>query len=146
MNIEVNKKNLELLAREYGVKFVVLYGSHVAGKTIEESDVDVAVFFETRRVPESFSRYSEIMQKLAEALQVEIGKLDFVILNKANILLRYEITAKGKLLFGDEDEYLQYKAFAFRDYHDAKSLFQLEDLLIRKRQTLLKQSLSGISA
>ncbi len=140
MDIQIDQKSLNLFARECGARFVALYGSRATGNFTEESDTDVAVFFESGHIPRDFGTYANVTQKLGEILRIGATSIDFVILNRANILLRYEITAKGKLLYGDENEYEQYRAFAFREYHDARSLFELEDILIRKRQKLIKEA------
>ena len=55
-------------------------------------------------------------------------KIDLTDLNNANILLRYEITRNGVILFGNAQEYEEFKAFSFRDYIDAKSLLSLKIL------------------
>ena len=66
-------------------------------------------------------------------------KIDLTDLNNANILLRYEITRNGIILFGDPQDYEELRAFSFRDYIDAKSLFELEDIIIKKDYCLLKK-------
>lgn len=137
MNTLINRVKLEEFARELGVRFVVLYGSYAVGDHKEKSDVDVAVLFDPESIPASFDKYSKCLEMLGKIFSLP-SPIDFVVLNNANILLRYEITSKGKLLYGDEDDYEQYKAFAFRDYFDAKELFSLEELLINRRQTFLK--------
>ena len=87
-----------------------------------------------------YKLYLDLLGNLSEILQIGTNQLDLTDLAKANILLRYETTSRGKLLYGDEDEYTEFKAFAFRDYIDAKPLFELEDILIKKRQELIKQA------
>lgn len=136
MNINLIK--LEELAQAQGIKQIVLYGSQATGEASAESDFDVAVFLEPAKVPTfHFEGYLNLLVPLAQALGAADGKIDLVLLNTANILLRYEITSKGKLLFGDLDFFAQYQAFAFRDYIDAKPLFELENYLVVKRQALM---------
>lgn len=125
------------LARETGIRFIVLFGSQTKERK-EGSDFDIAV--STLKELDA-DNYTKILSGLAEALNVPDSKIDLANLNKANILLRYEITSQGVLLYGDETEYEELKAFAFRDYVDAESLFKLEELLIHKRQKLIKEKL-----
>jgi len=140
MKIYIKQEKLRAFARKHGARFVILYGSYAAGRPNGESDVDVAAFFKQGQIPDNFSVYSKVVGELGEMFRAGTGTVDFVILNTANILLRYEITAKGKLLYGPKDEYEQYKAFAFREYVDAKSLFELESFMIKKRQRLIRKS------
>lgn len=125
------------LARETGIRFIVLFGSQTKERK-EGSDFDIAV--STLKELDA-DNYTKILSGLAEALNVPDSKIDLANLNKANILLRYEITSQGVLLYGNKTEYEELKAFAFRDYVDAESLFKLEELLIHKRQKLIKEKL-----
>lgn len=137
----INKDILNRYAKEKGVKFIVLFGSHSNGRVRDESDLDIAVFLNNQPVFSDFNGFSGILNNLAISLGVDAGRIDVVDLNSANILLRYEITSKGKLLYGDKDEYEQFRAFAFRDYLDAKSLFDLEGFLIAKKQELIGEKI-----
>ena len=58
-----------------------------------------------------------------------------------NRCLRYEVTSRGNLLYGNELEYLELKSFAFRDYVDARGLFNLEKIMIGKRHKLILEAL-----
>jgi len=138
--IKFNKTELEKYAERDGIKFVVLFGSRAKGNIQENSDFDIAIFLrDGSSIFENLVRYSKILTELNRILNLGNQKIDLASLNKANILLRYEITSSGVLLYGDESEYEQYKAFAFRDYLDSKSLFGLEELLIKKRQEALEE-------
>lgn len=139
-DLPVDNNKLIELAQKLGLRFVILHGSRADNSAHDESDVDVAVYLEPGRLEHfGFSAYEAILNGLVDALGTAgIGKLDLVILNDTNILLRYEITQKGKLLYGNALTYLQYCAFAYRDYIDARPLFNLENALILKRQTLIQ--------
>jgi len=91
-----------------------------------------------------FDVYSQFLDGLSTILQIAYEKIDLTDLDNANILLRYEVTCRGKLLYGDELEYLELKSFAYRDYIDAKRLFDLERDLIGKRQKMILESLDKI--
>lgn len=137
----IDKEQLNKFAKECGVKFLVLCGSYAQGTVRDDSDVDVAVYFDSpKSIFHDFGNYSNFINRLQNIIQFG-GTVDLIDLKDANILLRYEVTAKGKFLFGDETEYAQYKAFAFREYLDATSLFELESNLIQKRQKLLKEAI-----
>ena len=136
-----NEQKLAEYAEEKAIKFIVLFGSRASGAETRESDFDVAVFLKNEKdFFSDYKLYLDLLGNLSEILQIGTNQLDLTDLAKANILLRYETTSRGKLLYGDEDEYTEFKAFAFRDYIDAKPLFELEDILIKKRQELIKQA------
>lgn len=138
-NINIDKEKIKALALENNVKFVVLFGSFASDKEKKESDIDVALYLNGNQlVFKNFPAYSQILSGLIKIFSASDKKIvDIVDLKTANILLRYEITSKGKLLYGDEIDYEDYKSFAFRDYIDARRLFEVEDSLIKKRQKLI---------
>lgn len=140
--MQVNQnQELEKYAREKGIKFIVLFGSRATGTANNDSDFDVAVYLKDDKSvfgDLSLGEYSEMLEKLKECFGFNPDKIDLTDLNSANILLRREVTVNGKLLYGDANEYENYKAFAYRDYVDAKPLFDLESLLINKRQKLIQ--------
>ncbi len=133
---------LEEFGKQEGLRFVILFGSRAEGKAGEKSDYDVAVLF---RDPEKFMRkYTETLFAVSEQLRVPAECVDLSNLGTGNILLRYEATRAGILIYGDPEEYLNYQCFAYREYIDAGSLFELERTLIDKRQEYLRQLVSSI--
>ena len=134
-NFSIDKEKVKKFALENNVKFIVLFGSFGSNKEKKESDIDMALYLNSNQlVFENFSAYSKILAGLTEIFSASDKIVDIVDLKTANILLRFEITSRGALLYGEEIDYENYKSFAFRDYTDAKKLFELEDSLIKKRQ------------
>lgn len=141
--MKIDTKKLENYARENGIKFIILFGSRAVGGFKDGSDFDVAVALKNGKGFFGDSNlYCDLLDNLGKSLQISDDEIDLTDLNRADILLRYEITSRGNLLYGDADEYAAFQAFAFRDYIDAKPLFALEDLLIRKRQKLIRQAIN----
>lgn len=139
--IKIDKKGLHEYARQAGIRFIVLFGSHADKTFNKESDFDIAVYLiNDKPIFENFKEYYAMLEKLGNLLMIEQENIDLIDLRSANILLRYEITSKGKLLYGDKEQYEELKAFAYRDYIDASPLFRLEDLIIKKRQALIKET------
>lgn len=136
--IDFNSKKAEIkkIAEKHKIKFIVLFGSQTKGAPREDSDFDVAVYMDGFN---GLDAYNAALFGLAGALNIPSQKVDLTDLKNANPLLRYEITREGKLLFGNELDYLEFKAFAFRDYIMAKSLLDLEYFLIKKRHKLLEK-------
>lgn len=140
--LKIDREKLNNFAEKTGIRFVVLFGSQVGEKVAKESDFDIAVSLNNgQSIFEDLNKYSEMLENFAEILFVGDNKIDLTDLSNANILLRYEITRKGVLLFGNAQDYEDFKAFSFRDYMDARPLFELEDAIIKKRQVFIKESL-----
>lgn len=138
IDFNLKKPEIQKLAEKHKIKFIVLFGSQVKGIPGEDSDFDIAIYTDRLNF---FDKYSEILSDLAKIFGVFEDKIDLTDLKNANILLRYEITSEGKLLYGRELDYLELKSFAFRDYIAAQSLFNLEYLIIKKKQKLFAKNL-----
>lgn len=141
--LKFDKEKLNNYAEKSGIKFVVLFGSQAMGNTAKESDFDIAVSFKNgKSIFDDLKKYSEILENFSKIFSIGDEKIDLTDLNNANILLRYEITRNGIILFGDPQDYEELRAFSFRDYIDAKSLFELEDIIIKKRLLFIKERLA----
>lgn len=133
--MKFDKKKIQEIAEKYDLKMLLLFGSQLKSKKLlhPESDVDIAYASKKKLTGD------ETVDLNCDLIDIfEHSKIDMVDLKKAPPLLRFEISQNSKMLFGDEMDYLEFKAQAFRIYIDAKPLFKLRDLLIRKRQELLK--------
>lgn len=139
ININSKKSQIEKLAKKREIKFVVLFGSQAKGVPRKNSDFDIAVYMDKFS---DLDKYSDALFELAKIFGVSEDKIDLTDLKNADPLLRYEITSKGKLLYGDELDYLNLKAFSFRDYISAKHLMDLEYFLIKKKQKLFANLLN----
>ena len=142
INILKIKSEIYKFAQKYGIKFIILFGSQVKETLKKESDFDVAISLNNgRSIFDDSKLYSELLENFSHVFNAKEDKIDLTDLDKVNILLRYDVTSGGKLLYGDENNYAQYRAFAFREYIDAKPLFRLEDYLINKSQRLINEAL-----
>jgi predicted nucleotidyltransferase len=89
------------LCERHGVKLAVLFGSLVTGKASRDSDIDLAVLLDTKNPP----GFGEVPQRAPVRLLTDLlhflgtSKLDLVILNRADALLRYEVARTGKPLY-----------------------------------------------
>jgi predicted nucleotidyltransferase len=140
--MKVDREKIEKYAFEKGIKFIILFGSQAVGDKHENSDFDVAVLTTREKNLSVLKNYSEILDVLSNILGIPDYRIDLTNLNKANPFLKYEVVSSGKLLYGDEDEYADYRAGAFKDYVDSQPLFHLEKYLIKKRQNLLGELLA----
>ena len=140
--MKVDRERIEKYAFEKGIKFIILFGSQAVGDRHENSDFDVAVLTTREKNLSVLKNYSEILDFLSNILGIPDYRIDLTNLNKTNPFLKYEVVSSGKLLYGDEDEYADYRAGAFKDYVDSQPLFHLEKYLIKKRQNLLGEFLA----
>lgn len=120
-------------AERMGLRMVVLFGSHAGGdlSASPESDVDLAVLPGPVR--------PSIMDVHAALATATSASLDLVWLDEADHLFRWEILRNSELLYGDIDDYLEYRAFAFRDFTDSADLRALEAELLTRKLARLKE-------
>lgn len=133
------KQKVNKIAKKYGLELVLLFGSFASGKKHKDSDYDIAVLTEENKNISDIKNYTDVLFFLSKVLEIPSQKMDLTNLNNANPLLRYEITMKGKLVFGDKNLFDEYRAWSFRNYIDSQPLFNLEHHLIEKRHQMLKQ-------
>ena len=69
--------------------------------------------------------------------------LDLALLGRADPLFRYEIFRQGIMLYGDLDDFYEYKIFATRSFMDASDLRALEEVLFKKRMAYIRRHLHG---
>lgn len=136
MDIEKSKLPIEKIAQKHNLKFVVLFGSAASSRMNNTSDIDMAILAKSH-APLDYRSFLNFAADLSETLGAGSRKIDLIDLAKANILLRYEATRNGVLLYGDKIAYQDYRTFAFKDYIDSQSLRDLESILIKKRQNAL---------
>ncbi|MEK7621979.1 MAG: nucleotidyltransferase domain-containing protein [Patescibacteria group bacterium] len=144
MNLnDQQKEKLEKLATENDLRFIVLFGSQASGAANKQSDYDVALM---SRHPQplyaNFNRFTQILDRLSNALQVPEQKLDLTDLHNEDILLRYQIVLDGELLVGDIDDYENFRVFTVREYQGAVRLRELATAVIKRRQELLRGALA----
>lgn len=136
--IPYDKKKLARVAREFNLKFVIAHGSSVSGTLHPESDFDVAVLgkkeIDFATLLKLHGAFDEVF-KLREGMDMDIKSL-----HKVDPLLRYDVAIRGRLLYGDNTEFEEYKAISQRIYEDAAPLFDLERKLAYKFQKYLNDA------
>lgn len=139
-SIEYDQAALESASRRLGLRRVVLFGSHATAEPAPgpDSDVDVAV---SHTGPRDRSAFWELHDALGEVFP---GRpLDLVFFEDADPLFRWEIVRHGVLLYGDPLDYLEYRAFALRDFVDSADLRALERVLFEKKMAFIRRRLSA---
>jgi predicted nucleotidyltransferase len=127
---------LAKLARQFSLRFIVLYGSQASGRMQGDSDLDVAVVGDHEL---SFDTFFALMAPLETTFHqfYTFKDFDLVDFQRADPLLRYEIVAGGRLVAGNPDAYEALAVATQRAYEDSRSLFALERRLVHKFQQRL---------
>jgi predicted nucleotidyltransferase len=116
-----------------GIKLVVLFGSRVKGYARRDSDADVAVLADH---PLSISERGNIASALAPELKLSEDNVDVVDLWDAPPLLGHEVGETGKLLHGNEVDFLRFRVLAWKRYQDTAKFR-------RAREAMLARTLHG---
>jgi predicted nucleotidyltransferase len=121
-----------------GLRSIVLFGSFARGEPPPgpESDIDLAIACDRARARPSIWDLQREFDHIFPDRSVDI-----VFLADADPLFRWEIVAEGVLLAGDPLAFLEYRAFAFRDFQDSADLRALERILFEKRMAFIRQRL-----
>jgi predicted nucleotidyltransferase len=109
------KEVLAPIAKRFGLRLIVLFGSVARGKTNAESDVDLAVL--AMRLL-TFEERLEVWSALSPLFSVDV---DLAVLNHADSLLGFEVACSGKVLFENKlYAWEDWKSYAFRQYWDTE--------------------------
>ncbi len=127
------KEKVEKIAQKNNLKFVILYGSQARQRSRPDSDLDLAILGEKeigfKEILLLFNQFSELFSG---------QELDVKSLHHIDALFRYLVVRDGILLYGNKTDYLEFKAYAFRDYTESASLFRLQEIHNQKRLKKLK--------
>lgn len=125
--MKISKQKIAAIAKNYGLRLVVLFGSQAAKDTHQESDVDIA-FFPSRAIDEE-KLYQELVQIIKRA---DIDLINLFTVH--NHLLRYEILSKGEVLY-EEKKGLKsmMEGRSFIDYIDFRRYYDMRSKLLDKK-------------
>ena len=108
-------EELRPIARRYGLRLIVLFGSQTTGQLHPESDVDVAVWTEK---PLTLTRRLNLWLKLSQAFEADV---DLAVLNRAEPLLMYQVARAGRVLYaGRKWAWDDFHGYACRSYWDTR--------------------------
>ena len=138
-NETIENQKIQTFAKKYDLNLLLLFGSQVDKKYLhQESDFDIA-----------YSSKKELTGKEIIDFNYDLinffhcDLIDLTNIKKTNPLLMYQISKNSKLLYGNKMDYLKFKAIAFKKYIDSQPLFELQDILIKKRQEFLRSKIYG---
>ena len=93
------------------------------------SDFDFAVLGEKAL---TLSKKTRLSEYLAKKLKINEDKIDLVDLNTASPLLCYEVAQKGKLVEGNDFDFIRFKVRAWKIYLDTAKFRRLDEQMIKK--------------
>lgn len=99
------------------IKLIILFGSQATGNAGRKSDFDIAVLGESVL---NLEEKSEIAGQMSEKLSVSEDEIDIVDLNSASPLLWQEVAVNGKLLDGNEFDFLKFKLLSWKTFLDTE--------------------------
>ena len=113
---------LDDLARRYGIRLILQFGSTVLGHARPDSDLDLAVLFD--RVPPTLRELGD----LAAGLQALMPgrSVDIAVLNRADPLFLKKILERCVLLHGSPRRLAELQMYAFRRYQDHRRFLRME--------------------
>jgi len=127
------RAGLERLARRFGIRLILQFGSTVAGTCHPLSDMDIAVMFERGEVPLRVTlEVSEELRKMFPDREI-----DLAVLNRADPLFLRQITDNCRLLFGEPRDLAQLRLYAFKRYQDYRRFLALERQFVGDRLAAL---------
>ncbi len=128
------KKKAEGIVRKRGLDFVVLFGSQKNGKTHKKSDLDIGVM-DNQKV--EYRRFGTLFNDFSQLFQGQNVDLRFI--KGSEPVFLYNALMKGEFIAGNLHSFYNYKAFAYKNYVDSKSLFELKDKILARRQKKLNK-------
>ena len=131
-----SRKIIEKLAKKFGVKVAIVFGSVARGKEMGKSDIDLAIFADKKFYEEKFS---DFIYGLMEAEAVEQKEIDVAPISGENPILLYNIFNDGiPIYIKNEEEYYNLRSWARFVYEDSRRFFFGREDSLKKRLEKLK--------
>jgi len=139
-HMELTKKQktkIDDIGKKYNLKLLLLHGSYATGKQNKGSDIDIAYLCKGPAGPDI---YLDIYSELEEVFSsYPVSEMDIKPMRKLDPLFCYQIAKDSQLLYGNLQDYSEFRAYAFKFYHDARDLFKLEEFQVSKYQKYLNK-------
>ncbi|AZO93469.1 nucleotidyltransferase domain-containing protein [Halocella sp. SP3-1] len=123
----------DFLYQREEIIFAYLYGSLARGTENKLSDIDLAVYINEKKKPESgtFGYRSGVITELQTLVERDI---DLIILNDTPLLLAYNVLKDGKLLFEKSTKMrVNFHESIMSRYLDFLPLFKVQENYLKKR-------------
>ncbi len=113
---------LDDIARRYGVRLMVSFGSTVSGQVHSRSDLDIGVLLD--RPTLSFREHADLLHDVQGLFPGQL--IDLAIINRADPLFLKQVTERCSLLYGASRQLHELKVYAFRRHQDHRKYLALE--------------------
>ena len=124
---EKQQKMIEQIARHYGLKLVIFFGSHARGTTHSKSDIDIGFLAERDF---GLREIAEIEFEMAQKLNMP--RLELTRLGGTSSLFLQQVVSEGQLLYEDaEGAYASFAVSVFKRFIDEKPLRDLKNKSLR---------------
>lgn len=123
---EIKQKLIPIFEKEKGVLFAYIFGSQALGKTNFESDIDIAVYLDEKRVKDLFEKRLSLIGKLEGILKKQT---EVVVLNEIkSIFFKFVIIKEGKIIFErDQKKRVEFELSTIQEYFDFKPFIEKYD-------------------
>ncbi len=113
---------------KYNLKLLVVFGS--AGTQFEHPESDLDLGFLSKKAL-SIEEEQNLLQELM--VFYRRGNIDLVNLVKADPVLKMEIARNGRLLYEEDDTFLNFQLYSSRIYADTRHLRSERELVLEER-------------
>lgn len=101
------------------IQFAYIFGSLAEGVPGPESDLDLGIYLDKSSISDPDPLYETKLSLEIEKAINENFEVDILILNRASLVLKYQVTNKGELIYyKDEAEARDYEALIRKKYFD----------------------------
>ena len=123
------------IGQKHNLQFIIMYGSYGRKEEKQGSDLDIAIYGKNK-----INNIIDIIGDLSKIFgDNKERELDVKSLHNVNPFFRYEVIRDGQLIYGNQSDFDEYCVYAYKGYHESKSLIRLQDNLIKKRQNYLNK-------
>jgi len=130
---EIVRRLCPVFAGQNKVLLAYLFGSYARGDSGTWSDVDLAVFLRPGiKGDELFEVYRGLYLAIRNALSTE--RFDLLLLNRASLLLKFEVVSWGRLIYARSEEVLNsFEIDVIRRYQDTACLRKVQNWYFQER-------------
>jgi hypothetical protein len=123
--MKIDEKNLTKTLKEQcpEIVFAFLHGSACTGLADKQSDIDIAVFLDSKESLDFYKKIYPLLEEFSEGRDIDVG-----ILNDADPVYRFEAIKGRRLLCRDKSRFADFFSNTCREYE-----YQMADYQRQKK-------------